>query len=127
MEENHANVIGSDDEDNNFLIEEEQGLFSSKQTETNYEDSEDYRLGFENAIMEVHRQYDLRSKKNQDASKKKKLDTAIRKTPKNTPKRTAENTNTMAKKPDQNKEKNSQQNGDPSYPITSTSGPEKLF
>ena len=71
MEDNHVNVIGSDDEDNTFLTEEEKGLFSSNKTERNYEDSEEYRLGFENAIMEVHRQYDLRSKKNQDTSKKK--------------------------------------------------------
>ena len=75
--------------------------------------------------MEVHRQYDLRSKKTQDASKKKKLENAVRKTPKNILKKTAENTNIMAKTPNQNKDKNSQHNGDPSYPSTSTSGPRK--
>lgn len=55
MEEGHVNVIGSDDEDNTFLTEEEQRMFSSKPNEKSYEDSEDYRLGFENSIMEVHR------------------------------------------------------------------------
>ena len=55
--------------------------------------------------MEDHRQYDLRSKKNQEKSKKNNLDTAIRKTPENTLKKTRSNTNTMAKKTDPNKGK----------------------
>ena len=55
--------------------------------------------------MEVHRQYDLRRKKNQENSKKNKEDTIVRKTPKNTPKKTASNTNTMANKTDPNKGK----------------------
>ena len=70
MEEDHVNVIGSDDEDNTFLTEEEQRMFFSKPNEKSYEDSKDYRLGFENAIMDFHRQYDLRRKKNQDVPKK---------------------------------------------------------
>ena len=47
MEEDHVNVISSDDEDNTFLTEEEQRMFSSKPNEKSYEDSEDYKLGFE--------------------------------------------------------------------------------
>ena len=36
MEENHVNLIGSDSEGDAFLIEEEQGFFSSEQTENNH-------------------------------------------------------------------------------------------
>ena len=46
-EESHINLIGSDNEDGVFLTEEEQVFFSSYQTDTNHEDSKDYRLGFE--------------------------------------------------------------------------------
>ena len=46
LEENHVNLIGSDNEGDVFLTEEEQGFFSSDQTETNYEESEYYQLGF---------------------------------------------------------------------------------
>ena len=77
--------------------------------------------------MEVHRKYDLRSKKNQYISKKNKLHTVVRKTPENPPKRTKDNTNTMAKKTDPNKDKISQQGGDTSIPSTSTSGPKKTL
>ena len=52
MEDSHVNLIGSDDGNDVYLTEEEQGFFSS---EHKPEESEDYRLGFENSIMEVHR------------------------------------------------------------------------
>ena len=104
-EENHVNLIGSDNESDFFLTKEKHGFFSSNQTETNYEDSEDCQLGFENAIMEFHRQYDLRRKKNQETSKKNKTDTIVRNTPENIPKRIADSTITMAKKTDPNKDK----------------------
>ena len=59
-------MIGLDSGDDVFLTEEEQGFFSLEPEEDTYEELEDYRLGFENAIMEVHKQYDLRSKGNLD-------------------------------------------------------------
>ena len=83
MVENHVNLIGSDSEDDVFLTEEKQGFFSSEQSENTYEDSEDYRLGFENAIMEVHKKYDLRRKGNLNNSKDKKTSTTIRKNAEN--------------------------------------------
>ena len=64
-------MIGSDSESEVFLTEEEQVVFSPNRNETNYEDLEDPEIGFQNAIIESHRQYDLRSKKNQDYSRKK--------------------------------------------------------
>ena len=77
--------------------------------------------------MEVHRQYDLRSKKNQDKSRKRNSDTVVKKAPETILKRTANSNNFMAKKTDQNKDKTSQTNIDPSYPSTSTRIPEKTF
>ena len=53
--------------------------------------------------MDVHRQYDLRSKKNQDVPKTNQSNTVVKKTPEHIPKRTVENTTTMAKKVDLNK------------------------
>ena len=62
-----------------FLTKEEQGFFSLGQIENDHEDSKDYRLGFENAIMEVHKQYDLRSKGSIDNSKDKNTSTDVNK------------------------------------------------
>ena len=62
MEENHVNLIGFDSETDVFLTEEEQGFLSSEQTENNHENSKHYRLGFENAIMEVHNHIILEAK-----------------------------------------------------------------
>ena len=73
------NLIGSDSETDVFLTEEEQGFFSSEQIENNHEDSEDYRLGFENAIMEVHKQYNLRSKGRPEISNDKNTSIVVRK------------------------------------------------
>ena len=109
MGENHVNLIGSDSGDDVFLTEEEQGFFSDQNTDT-YEDSDDYRLGFENAIMEVHKQYDLRSKGNIDNSKDKSTNTAIKKNIETLPKKTAEKTKILTKKPDINKDKSVQPN-----------------
>ena len=77
--------------------------------------------------MEFHSQYDLRSKKNQDNSKKNNLDTPVKKTQENILKRTTDNNNTMAKKTDPNKDKTSQPGVDTSCPSTSASGPKKTL
>ena len=58
--------------------------------------------------MEFHRQYDLRSKKNQENSKKGSSDTSINKTPDTILKRTTDSNKIMAKRNDQNKDKNIQ-------------------
>ena len=42
-------------------------------------ESEDYRLGFENAMMQVREQYELRSKKSQENAKPKASEVTIRK------------------------------------------------
>ena len=66
-------------------------LFRSQNTNT-YEDSDDYRLGFENEIREVHKEYDLRSKGSLDNSKDKNTSTAVKKKTENQPKKTVEKT-----------------------------------
>ena len=123
LDENHLNLIGSDSEGEVFLTEEEQVFFSSNQNETNYEDPEDPEVGLQNALMEVHRKYDLRSKKNQDNSKKGSSDTIVTKTPDTILKRTENSNKIMAKKTDQNKDKASQASLDPNCPSTSTKIP----
>ena len=126
-EENHINLIGYDNEEDVFLTEEEQGFFSSDQNDTNYEDSEDYHLGFENAIMEIHKQYDIRRKKHLESAKKDQIDAAVRKVPETTSKKTTENVNTIVKKAEANKGKISQPNNDLSCPSTSTIDPTKTI
>ena len=62
LEEIQINQMGITNEDIVFLAKEEQDLFSLTQTEVEFEKSKDYKQGFENAIMEVHRKYNLRRK-----------------------------------------------------------------
>ena len=81
------NMLGVNNEDIFFLTEEEQGIFTPYEEESL--ESEDYKQGFENAIMEVHKQYDLRSKKNQDTPKRKTSEISSRKAPQNSPKKIA--------------------------------------
>ena len=76
--------------------------------------------------MEDHRQYDLRSKKNQDNSRKNNSDTAIKKTSENILKITADNTNTMAKKNDPIKEKIADQVVTQTILVPLLRSPEKL-
>ena len=120
-EENNVNLISSDNENEYFLTEEEKSLFSFDQTQTDCENSEDYQSGLENSIMEVHKQYDLMNKRNQEALNKHPIDTATKKTPENGPKGTSNNINSITKKTDPSKEKISQQSSDTSCPSASTS------
>ena len=75
--------------------------------------------------MEVHRQYDLRSKGNANNIKDKNTNTAVKKNMETQPKKTAEKTNILTKKPDINKDKCVQPNVEQSTPSTSSSGPNK--
>ena len=118
LEESHVNFIWSDSGDDFFLTEEEQGFFSYDQNTNTYEDFDNYILGFENAIMEVHKQYDLRSKGSIDNSKDKNTSTAVKKNAENQPKKIAEKTNILAKKLDLNKDKSVQPNVEQSTPST---------
>ena len=55
IDESHLNLIGTDNEGEVYLTEEEQAFFSPNQNETNYEDPEDPAIDFQNAIIEAHR------------------------------------------------------------------------
>lgn len=65
-------------------------MFLLAQTELESEESDDYTHGFENAILEVHKQYNLRSKKNSDNSNKNNYDNAAENTLEPDPKKMAE-------------------------------------
>ena len=77
--------------------------------------------------MEIHKRYDLRSKKYLDSTKKDQINADVRKVPEKTSKKTTENVNTIVKKAEANKGKISQPNNDLSCPSTSTSYPEKTI
>jgi hypothetical protein len=72
LDDVHINLMGINDNDSIFLTQEEHDLFLLSQTEVDEEESE--QQAFENAIMEVHRQYILRSKKSNDNPTKKASD-----------------------------------------------------
>ena len=69
VEESHINMLGTNEEDTAFITRKEQVIYIPYEEESL--DFADYQQGFENAIIEVHKQYDLRSKKNQEVPKKK--------------------------------------------------------
>jgi hypothetical protein len=86
--------MGINDNDSIFLTQEEHDLFLLSQTEIDEEESD--QQAFENAIMEVHRQYNLRSKKSNDNPTKKAsdfrktTDTPAKKVPDSPPKKNSE-------------------------------------
>jgi hypothetical protein len=84
--------MGVNDNDSIFLTQEEQELFLLSQTEVDEEESE--QQAFENAIMEVHRQYNLRSKNSNDNPTKKASET--KKTSDIVPKKVPEKKNSEA-------------------------------
>ena len=129
IEENHINMLGVNNEDTIFLNEEEQGIFTPYEEESL--ESIDYKQGFENAIMEVHKQYDLRSKKNQETPKKKTSKNSAKNSPANTSKNTTENSKAVTRDSDKNKGKNTQiyekHSGDPNSISTSSNAPNKTI
>jgi hypothetical protein len=75
LDDTHINLMGVHDDESIFLTQEEQELFLLSQTEVNEEAEETEQQAFENAIMEVHRQYNLRNKKMNDNPPKKATET----------------------------------------------------
>jgi hypothetical protein len=73
------------DHESIFLTQEEHKIFLLSQTKVNEEARKTKQQAFENAIMEVHRQYNLRSKKDNENSPKKAVET--KKTLENLPKK----------------------------------------
>jgi hypothetical protein len=87
FDDTHINLMGDHDHDHEsiFLTQEEHEIFLLSQTEVNEEAEKTEQQAFENAIMEVHRQYNLRSKKTNENSPKKAAET--KKTSENLPKK----------------------------------------
>ena len=67
--------MGIHDNEAIFLTQEEQELFLLNQTKVSEEAEDTEQKDFENAILEVHRQYNLQSKKNEENSPKKMTET----------------------------------------------------
>jgi hypothetical protein len=66
--------MGIHDNEAIFLTQEEQELFLLNQTKVSEEAEDTEQQAFENAIMEVHHQYNLWSKKNEgNFSQKRQL------------------------------------------------------
>jgi ribonuclease HI len=75
LEDTHINLMGIHDNEAIFLTQEEQELFLLNQTKVSEEAEDAGQLAFENVILEVHRQYNLRSKKAEGSSPKKVTET----------------------------------------------------
>ena len=79
-------MLGVSNEDSDFLHERKQGLYTpydDRGPETNY-----YEQYSENAIIGSPKQYDLRSKKNQETPRNKTSDKVSKTNPENVSKKT---------------------------------------
>jgi hypothetical protein len=63
--------MGLHDNEAIFLTQEEKEVFLISQTEVSEEAKETKQQAFENSIMEVHRQYNLRSQKTNENPQKR--------------------------------------------------------
>jgi hypothetical protein len=73
LEDTHINLMGIHDNEAIFLTQEEQELFLLNQTKVSEEAEDAKQQAFENAILEVHRQYNLRSKRQKGVQRQKGL------------------------------------------------------
>jgi hypothetical protein len=92
LEDTHINLMGIHDNEAIFLTQEEQELFLLNQTKVSEETEDAEQQAFKNAILEVHRQYNLRSKKTEGNSPKKMTETKKVVENKNTSEPSAEKT-----------------------------------
>ena len=72
--------MGINDDNTIFLTQEEQELYELQQLQLHSGESFDYKQGYEFAINEFHKKYNLRSRKNVEPSIKKSIQTQIKKT-----------------------------------------------
>lgn len=66
-QDTQINLMGLDEEETVFLTQDNQELYIFQQLQTQCGESFDYKQGYDSSIFEVHKQYNLRSKKNIDA------------------------------------------------------------
>ena len=62
-QDSQINLMGLDDEETVFLTQDDQELHMLQQLQTQSRESFNYKQGYDSAIFEVHKQYNLRSKK----------------------------------------------------------------
>ena len=75
LEDTHINLMGIHDNEAIFLTQEEQELFLLNQTKVSEEAEDAGQRAYKNAILEVHCQYNLRSKKTEGNFSKKTTET----------------------------------------------------
>ena len=71
--------MGINEDNTIFLTQEDQELFEMQQLQLDSGESFDYKQGYDFSINEVHKQYNLRSKKNIEPSIKKYVQTEKKK------------------------------------------------
>jgi hypothetical protein len=74
LDDTHINLMGIHDNEAIFLTQEEQELSLLNQTKVSEEAEDAEQQAFENAILEVHRQYNLWSKMTEGSSPKKTIE-----------------------------------------------------
>ena len=72
-EDNINLIMGIDEENTSFLTQEDQELFELQQLKVESSESFDFKQGYDFAINEIHSQYNLRNKKNNESSRKKQF------------------------------------------------------
>jgi ribonuclease HI len=75
LEDTHINLMGIHDNEAIFLTQEEKELFLLNQTKVSGETEDAGQTAWEDAILEVHRQKNLRSKKTEGNSPRKTIET----------------------------------------------------
>ena len=101
----------------NYSTEEDQP--SPSYWDEEWLETQDYRLGFENAMMQVREQYEIRSKRSQETAKPKASETTIKKRPVKYSKETAESSKPSAES--FGKSKDNQNTNAQGKPASSTS------
>jgi len=64
--------MGLDDDEDIFLTQDDQESHMLQQFQTQTGESFDFKQGYDSAIFEVHKQYNLRSRRNIDAPEQNK-------------------------------------------------------
>ena len=107
-EGNTINMFEAEDSVLNYDSEDDQP--SPSYWDEEWLETEDYRLGFEDSMLQVREQYELRRKKIQDTSKAKTPEVTIKKRPNKSSKASATDNKTTAESSGKHKEKDNQNN-----------------
>ena len=78
-DDTHINLLGIKNENVVFITQEEQELYMLQQLQLQSRESFDCKWSYESTIYEVHKQYNLRSKKNNEIPTKRSIQTQTKK------------------------------------------------